>query len=104
MIFLHYNLCIDGETYTATPNSLTSMQWCPGHIRNLQRPGKPKDYPKRKVDSSPLSLPVLSHRECEVNAPLGPAFYLLNGTEIISVLDQASTGISMEQHDFPLFS
>ncbi|XP_048125146.1 hypoxia inducible factor 1 subunit alpha, like 2 isoform X2 [Alosa alosa] len=85
----------DREIYTGTHNSPTSMQRRSGHIRNLQRPGKRKDYAEGQVDSFSLNLPLLSHSECEVNAPLGPTFYLLSGTEITSVLDQATTRISM---------
>ncbi|XP_030638909.1 hypoxia inducible factor 1 subunit alpha, like 2 [Chanos chanos] len=40
-----------------------------------------------------LTLPVLSGWECEVNAPLGSTSYLLNGTEITSVLDQAASRV-----------
>ncbi|KAJ8405850.1 hypothetical protein AAFF_G00312870 [Aldrovandia affinis] len=36
-------------------------------------------------------LPVLSRWECEVNAPLGPSSCLLRGSEILSVLDQATS-------------
>ncbi|XP_031427959.1 hypoxia inducible factor 1 subunit alpha, like 2 isoform X2 [Clupea harengus] len=85
----------DGETCIGNHHSQTSAHWRSGHINNLRRPGKPKDSSRGRVASFPLTLPVLSHRECEVNAPLGPASFLLNGTEITSVLDQASTRISV---------
>ncbi|KAL0162562.1 hypothetical protein M9458_041958, partial [Cirrhinus mrigala] len=55
----------------------------------------PKRHPQNrrhhadvKALPAPLTLPVLSGLECEVNAPLDPTSYLLQGTEIIAVLDQ----------------
>ncbi|XP_059398641.1 hypoxia-inducible factor 1-alpha-like isoform X2 [Carassius carassius] len=44
-----------------------------------------------KAPAAPLTLPVLSGWECEVNAPLDPTSYLLQGTEIIAVLDQVAS-------------
>lgn len=44
-----------------------------------------------KANAAPLTLPVLSGWECEVNAPLDPTSYLLQGTEIIAVLDQVAS-------------
>ncbi|XP_063059783.1 hypoxia inducible factor 1 subunit alpha, like 2 isoform X2 [Engraulis encrasicolus] len=81
----------------------SSLQWTgqphPGHTKGqLQNPGRPRSGDKGHGDSVgmfPASLPVLSHRECEVNAPLGPTCYLLKGAEITSVLDQAATRISV---------
>ncbi|XP_043077071.1 hypoxia inducible factor 1 subunit alpha, like 2 [Puntigrus tetrazona] len=44
-----------------------------------------------KALPAPWTLPVLSGWECEVNAPLDPTSYLLQGTEIIAVLDQVAS-------------
>ncbi|XP_059382472.1 hypoxia inducible factor 1 subunit alpha, like 2 isoform X3 [Carassius carassius] len=46
-----------------------------------------------KALPEPLTLPVLSGWECEVNAPLDPTSYLLQGTEIIAVLDQVASSV-----------
>ncbi|XP_067278818.1 hypoxia inducible factor 1 subunit alpha, like 2 [Pseudorasbora parva] len=46
-----------------------------------------------KADSALLTLPILSGWECEVNAPLDPTSYLLQGTEITSVLDQVASRV-----------
>ncbi|XP_052393030.1 hypoxia inducible factor 1 subunit alpha, like 2 isoform X2 [Carassius gibelio] len=54
----------------------------------------PQDRRQRadvKAPAAPLTLPVLSGWECEVNAPLDPTSYLLQGTEIIAVLDQVAS-------------
>ncbi|XP_051733387.1 hypoxia inducible factor 1 subunit alpha, like 2 isoform X1 [Ctenopharyngodon idella] len=46
-----------------------------------------------KMDPTHMTLPILSGWECEVNAPLDPTSYLLQGTEIIAVLDQVASKV-----------
>ncbi|XP_039549670.1 hypoxia inducible factor 1 subunit alpha, like 2 [Pimephales promelas] len=57
------------------------------------RPQNRKHHADVKTDPAPLTLPILSGWECEVNAPLDPTSYLLQGTEITAVLDQVATKV-----------
>lgn len=63
--------------------------WCP--------PGSSTQHSNQntegKMPSVLVNLPVLSRWECEVNAPLGPTSHLLQGTELITVLDQVASGL-----------
>ncbi|KAK1788181.1 hypothetical protein P4O66_016635 [Electrophorus voltai] len=65
------------------------LSWCP--------PGPRFQHTKateEKMCSASVGLPVLSRWECEVNAPLGPTSYLLQGTELTTVLDQVASRVS----------
>ncbi|XP_065143168.1 hypoxia inducible factor 1 subunit alpha, like 2 [Paramisgurnus dabryanus] len=61
-------------------------------FRSLQDSEKPSlqhiRLQTRGMHPTPLTLPVLSRLECEINAPLDSTAYLLQGTEITAVLDQ----------------
>ncbi|XP_051536660.1 hypoxia inducible factor 1 subunit alpha, like 2 isoform X2 [Myxocyprinus asiaticus] len=48
-----------------------------------------------KIHPTPLTLPVLSRWECEVNAPLDPTSYLLQGNELTAVLDQVASRVPL---------
>ncbi|XP_053504195.1 hypoxia inducible factor 1 subunit alpha, like 2 isoform X2 [Ictalurus furcatus] len=65
------------------------LSWCP--------PGSSTQHSNQntegKMPSVLVNLPVLSRWECEVNAPLGPTSHLLQGTELITVLDQVASGL-----------
>ncbi|XP_052444038.1 endothelial PAS domain-containing protein 1 isoform X1 [Carassius gibelio] len=85
----------DGSTprpYGGDPNTLG--------IKFRSLPENPRCHPQNrryradvKALPAPLTLPVLSGWECEVNAPLDPTSYLLQGTEIIAVLDQVASSV-----------
>uniref|UniRef100_A0A8C1ATE0 Hypoxia inducible factor 1 subunit alpha, like 2 n=1 Tax=Cyprinus carpio carpio TaxID=630221 RepID=A0A8C1ATE0_CYPCA len=69
-------------------------------IKFRSLPENPKRHPQNrrhhadvKALPAPLTLPVLSGWECEVNAPLDPTSYLLQGKEIIAVLDQVASRV-----------
>ncbi|XDV38890.1 hypothetical protein PO909_008214 [Leuciscus waleckii] len=59
----------------------------------MHHPQNRKHHSDVKTDPAPLTLPILSGWECEVNAPLDPTSYLLQGTEIIAVLDQVASRV-----------
>ncbi|XP_016428695.1 endothelial PAS domain-containing protein 1-like [Sinocyclocheilus rhinocerous] len=78
--------------YGGNPNTLG--------IKFRSLPENPKRHPQNRrhhadVKALPtsLTLPVLSGWECEVNAPLDPTSYLLQGREIIAVLDQVASRV-----------
>ncbi|XP_051956356.1 hypoxia inducible factor 1 subunit alpha, like 2 isoform X2 [Xyrauchen texanus] len=48
-----------------------------------------------KIHPTPFTLPVLSRWECEVNAPLDPTSYLLQGNELTAVLDQVASRVPL---------
>ncbi|KAI2651283.1 Hypoxia-inducible factor 1-alpha [Labeo rohita] len=85
----------DGSTprpYGGVPDTLG--------VKFRSLPENPKRHPQNrrhhadvKALPAPLTLPVLSGWECEVNAPLDPTSYLLQGTEIIAVLDQVASRV-----------
>ncbi|KAJ8266165.1 hypothetical protein GJAV_G00126690 [Gymnothorax javanicus] len=72
-----------------------SVPWAPGrttlsiNTTNLELPTR--DLSTTVLVSCAPVLPVLSRYECEVNAPLDPSSCLLRGSEILSVLDQATS-------------
>ncbi|KAG9338201.1 hypothetical protein JZ751_026953 [Albula glossodonta] len=75
-----------------------SVPWAPGHAEysSCAQAAGPQRHPIRGphwtvLQQSMSVLPVLSRWECEVNAPLGPSACLLRGSEIPSVLDQATS-------------
>ncbi|KAI1902623.1 hypothetical protein AGOR_G00017840 [Albula goreensis] len=75
-----------------------SVPWAPGHTEysSCAQAAGPQRHPIRGprwtvLQQSMSVLPVLSRWECEVNAPLGPSACLLRGSEIPSVLDQATS-------------
>ncbi|NP_001012371.2 hypoxia inducible factor 1 subunit alpha, like 2 [Danio rerio] len=91
---VHWN--IDGST----------PPWiCDGHLNHLEPkfrslpektncpPQKRRHQHEVKTAAALLTLPVLSGWECEVNAPLEHTSYLLQGTEIMAVLDQVASRV-----------
>ncbi len=97
---LHYTFYIfhnstDGSTprpYGGDPNTLgikfRSLPENPKHhLQNRRHLADVQALP------APWTLPELSGWECEVNAPLDPTSYLLQGTEIIAVLDQVASRV-----------
>lgn len=83
----------------------STPQICGGHLnhleakfRSLQEKSKCPSQNRRhqnevKAAPAPVTLPVLSGWECEVNAPLEHTSYLLQGTEIMAVLDQVASRV-----------
>ncbi|XP_067232956.1 hypoxia inducible factor 1 subunit alpha, like 2 [Chanodichthys erythropterus] len=64
-------------------------------LENPKRhPQNRKHHTDVKMDPTHMTLPILSGWECEVNAPLDPTSYLLQGTEITAVLDQVASRVS----------
>ncbi|KAK7130988.1 hypothetical protein R3I94_016205 [Phoxinus phoxinus] len=59
----------------------------------MRHPQNRKHHANVTTDPAPLTLPILSRWECEVNAPLDPTSYLVQGTEIIAVLDQVASRV-----------
>lgn len=93
--FTFSTIPLDGSTprpYDGDPNTLG--------IKFRSLPENPKHHPQNRRHHAdvqalpaPWTLPVLSGWECEVNAPLDPTSYLLQGTEITAVLDQVASRV-----------
>lgn len=100
-----FTICIPGFTFSAFPLDGSTPRPYGGDpdtlgIKFRSLPENPKHHPQNrrhradvKALPEPLTLPVLSGWECEVNAPLDPTSYLLQGTEIIAVLDQVASRV-----------
>lgn len=78
--------------YGEVQNQLGSMFRSP-EDSNKPSPSQYRRHHEHEMHRTPLTLPVLSRLECEVNAPLNPTSYLLQGTEITAVLDQVVSGM-----------
>ncbi|KAL1252864.1 hypothetical protein QQF64_017557 [Cirrhinus molitorella] len=86
----------DGSTqrpYGGGPNTLGIKFRSPPENPKQRHPQNRRHHAGIKAFPAPLTLPVLSGWECEVNAPLDPTSYLLQGTEIITVLDQVASRV-----------
>lgn len=99
----HYMVSIislDGSTFWNCSQNYTEpvhlaykyaeLSWCPAGS-SMQHSNQ---QTVEKMSSLLANLPVLSRSDCEVNAPLGPASHLLQGTELTNVLDQVVSGAS----------
>ncbi|KAA0720175.1 Endothelial PAS domain-containing protein 1 [Triplophysa tibetana] len=73
-------------------NQLGSMCSSP-EVSKKPSPSQYRRHQAHEIHPKPLTLPLLSRLECEVNAPLDPKSYLLQGTEITAVLDQVVSGM-----------
>ncbi|XP_056586571.1 hypoxia inducible factor 1 subunit alpha, like 2 isoform X2 [Triplophysa dalaica] len=78
--------------YVEVQNQLGSMCRSP-EVSKDPSPSQYRRHQAHEIHPKPLTLPLLSRLECEVNAPLDPTSYLLQGTEITAVLDQVVSGL-----------